>query len=712
MSTINYRTLTYNIDGSLLHRETFYDREYIVCPVVAMVGDSVVWSATAEKPEFVPSSILELSTPGWGYRPVVMNHPQIDGSYVSANSPNVLEGNKFGFVFHPQFINGKLMVEAWLDPLEATNIPEALDVIERLQDGEVVEVSNGQYVILRLEEGESDGQPYYAVWEQILPDHLAMLSRGSIGACSVEMGCGANRVMMMAKKNVNSEKSENKNNDKVNVNSNLNVNANVNLNINGTMMRNCALSQARTPVYSGTETTSWTTPNFTTYIKYLHLENGGPVSVSQCTTELKTKIANHSLLGDPSANNLRELALFPVVNPATGKLNEKALRKVLAYVLAEDDIITQSSLNSAQDIATRLLNSEFGLEVNVANIDDSKNSRSDKNDNDDSKNDKSVNNRSLIQRMMARVSQLLKVESAYDSYRELWDRLYEELRKSVPMFLWLEDIQYSSRHVIYSTNPGGYDDRIYTWQRSYTINDDGVVVTLNDDVVEVKPTTSFELVNNESDSSHDGSVDSVGTPTVNPDASLTTNTSQGTLKTHDCKCQKGENAMANGEDNKVAKVDESESESGSTNDAVTTDTTTSSNTNTTTTPTAPTTTQPEMVQVPKEDLEALRSMAARFKAQESAQRESIINKLKTNSSNKYSEAQLKAKSTDDLIILADSLGVLNSATTANDHSINFLGSRITGASIPVDDEDDKVAPSVPKISDLIKNRGARNINTN
>jgi hypothetical protein len=202
--TYEYRLETYQINGSLLRTEQFNGRDYIVCPVVSMLGDTVVWSVTAPAPEFVPAQVVYIASQGWNYRPVVMNHPQVDGEYVSANSPAVLEQNCFGFVFNADYTDkDQLLVEAWLDPTSAETVgPEAVDVIARLQAGEIVEVSNGQYVIMSMQEGKTiTGQEYYAVWEQVVPDHLAMLGQGSVGACSIEMGCGANRVLVQ-KENV------------------------------------------------------------------------------------------------------------------------------------------------------------------------------------------------------------------------------------------------------------------------------------------------------------------------------------------------------------------------------------------------------------------------------------------------------------------------------------------------------------------------------
>lgn len=445
--------LTALANGSLLRSATLNQRKYIVVPVISMIGDTVVWPVNAPYPEFIPSDVLRTATQSRNNRPVVMNHPQdASGEYISANDPATLEKVAFGFTFNSHFdeTDKRIKSEMWLDPIRASEVgPDATRVIERLEAGEMVEVSEGNFIGIDSNiKGEANGQPYVGVWLWAVNDHLAALDEHSTGACSIEMGCGALRTATKKESNpppsfpkppaptpppapgsgyvsirVNdnfipkiwealSDSFDNfefvlgvggsevvygttpdfletgvvehiyvvdysvigdtvvigkapreidpKSPDYVTMRNRMRANR-TKTSGGYAPLRVAALSQARTPKYTGTETVSWSAPSFSTYVKYLHpgAPGTGPRSVSQCSSDLKQLIAAHSLLGDPSASNLRDLAFFPCVNPATGKLNEKALRAIISGRGSSADIDSKA-LESAQDMARRLLNSEFG----------------------------------------------------------------------------------------------------------------------------------------------------------------------------------------------------------------------------------------------------------------------------------------------------------------------------------------------------------------
>lgn len=123
------------------------------------------------------------------------------------------------------------------------------------------------------------------------------------------------------------------------------------------------LSEARRPRFTGTESTAWTAPTFEDYVAALFEGEDPPARVQDASPALKRAIAAHTLLGDPEADDFRDLSFFPVVNPRTGRLNEQALRAVLGGRAAQADI-PAAARESAQAMARRLLNSEFdaGLE--------------------------------------------------------------------------------------------------------------------------------------------------------------------------------------------------------------------------------------------------------------------------------------------------------------------------------------------------------------
>lgn len=180
-------------DGSKLTTAKLGGVKFLVCPVVALVGDSVVWASDSPYPEFVPAEILHYSVGSWNFRAAVLDHPRNDAGeyYDSANVPEVLERFWFGYCFNARVVKRKLCFDLWLDPKRAEAVG-AGTVITRLKRGEIVEVSIGARVKTREEEGTHNGQDYSAVWEYIDPDHLATLPYGE-GACSIEAGCGAGR---------------------------------------------------------------------------------------------------------------------------------------------------------------------------------------------------------------------------------------------------------------------------------------------------------------------------------------------------------------------------------------------------------------------------------------------------------------------------------------------------------------------------------------
>ncbi len=173
----------------------FDGREHVVVPMVVLIGDSVIRVSNAPGPELVPAAVVAASAPGWNGEPVVMDHPALaDGTPLTANDPKVLEAWSFGRLFNSKFEDNLLQVEAWLDPVRAAQVgPDAERVIERARAGEMVEVSVGAFVDAPARQGMHEGQPYVGVWMDILPDHLATLPEHKVGACSVEMGCGAPR---------------------------------------------------------------------------------------------------------------------------------------------------------------------------------------------------------------------------------------------------------------------------------------------------------------------------------------------------------------------------------------------------------------------------------------------------------------------------------------------------------------------------------------
>ena len=91
--------LALSVDTGEIRREEYDGVEHVVVSAVAVV-EGLMWAQNAPEPEYVPAVAFSKHTDAWNGRPVVLNHPQVDGQLVSANSPAVLEGEMFGILFN------------------------------------------------------------------------------------------------------------------------------------------------------------------------------------------------------------------------------------------------------------------------------------------------------------------------------------------------------------------------------------------------------------------------------------------------------------------------------------------------------------------------------------------------------------------------------------------------------------------------------------
>jgi hypothetical protein len=166
---------------------TFEDRKYLVVPVVALV-EGVIQAMNASTPEFVAAEEYSKFPASWNNRPVVVDHPVVDGEPVSANTPAVLTSHRIGMIFNSSLKKGKLCMEAWIDIERAEKLEP--EMLKRLQEGDPIEISVGLFCETDESTGEFGGKKFAGAWKDLVPDHLALLSKGSTGACSREMGCG------------------------------------------------------------------------------------------------------------------------------------------------------------------------------------------------------------------------------------------------------------------------------------------------------------------------------------------------------------------------------------------------------------------------------------------------------------------------------------------------------------------------------------------
>ena len=175
------------IDGAQVRSHKTADgHEFLIAPVV-MIVEGVLNGELLTEGEFSHHAAA------WNGRPIVLDHPMVDGSPVSANDPAILERAGIGNVFYVESQEGKLRAEAWVDVGRASRTEDGREVVQRLRTGQGIEVSTAYWRDLDAEPGERNGSRYDGVARNLKPDHLAFLLH-DVGACSIDGGCGCPRV--------------------------------------------------------------------------------------------------------------------------------------------------------------------------------------------------------------------------------------------------------------------------------------------------------------------------------------------------------------------------------------------------------------------------------------------------------------------------------------------------------------------------------------
>lgn len=164
--------------------EDHQGRPHIVVPVIMMVEGVHEGSAG---PVYHKADELGKVPGSWNGMPVVVNHPQKDGRFVSANLPDVIDQEIVGRVYNSEMDGDKLRGEVWLDKERLEKIsPQAFEFIN---DGLPLDVSIGVFTEDDYVTGDWNGEKYNAIARNHRPDHLALLPGGE-GACSWDDGCG------------------------------------------------------------------------------------------------------------------------------------------------------------------------------------------------------------------------------------------------------------------------------------------------------------------------------------------------------------------------------------------------------------------------------------------------------------------------------------------------------------------------------------------
>lgn len=169
-------------------RATLEGRPHLVVPAT-ILGEAVLKGAGADgKPLLYTNEENQKSAPAWNHMPIVVDHPNQDGEFVSARSEAWLNARKVGILLNTAHSGKKLKTECWFDEARVKQVDKR--VYDAIIANKQMEVSTG----LGAEEieeasGEFDGVKYEGIPRGYKPDHLAILP-DKIGAFPVSAGGG------------------------------------------------------------------------------------------------------------------------------------------------------------------------------------------------------------------------------------------------------------------------------------------------------------------------------------------------------------------------------------------------------------------------------------------------------------------------------------------------------------------------------------------
>lgn len=167
-------------------RVTHGGRQYLVAPFTGIVQNVL-------NGELVPLEELAKFPESWNGRPVVLGHPQKDGEYISANSPDLL-AQAMGQIHNARLDGDRLRWENWLDIERCQALGgDYLRAMQQIEAGQPTEGSTAYWRDIEAVSGTWQGKDYNGIARNLRPDHYAILLNEP-GACSWSDGCGGPRV--------------------------------------------------------------------------------------------------------------------------------------------------------------------------------------------------------------------------------------------------------------------------------------------------------------------------------------------------------------------------------------------------------------------------------------------------------------------------------------------------------------------------------------
>lgn len=163
----------------------FENQEFLVFP--AIIVKSKVLNGM-----FLPQTeITKFGGQIWEGVIVTLDHPEDnDGFPVSANLREISRKYQIGRLYNIEIIdNSKIKADIYINSSRLQGMSNGGEIYDQIKNGVQMEVSTGYWMDMRFESGEFQGEKYFGIQQNIVPDHLAILSE-NIGACSIDDGCG------------------------------------------------------------------------------------------------------------------------------------------------------------------------------------------------------------------------------------------------------------------------------------------------------------------------------------------------------------------------------------------------------------------------------------------------------------------------------------------------------------------------------------------
>ena len=199
----HYQQIVMNIKPDLVRNDTMMGKSYTVVPMVMMVEGVLAGNCG---PIMYPFAAMSEVPQIWNSKPVVVYHPETNGTHGSACTPDELTVRGIGTIMNAKAVDGKLIAEAWLDPDRIEIVDNR--VADAIENKTTMELSTGLYMDVEDTPGVWNEVEYTGIASNFRPDHLAVLPDIE-GACSIEDGAGFIRVNMKFKNTeVNNELSD------------------------------------------------------------------------------------------------------------------------------------------------------------------------------------------------------------------------------------------------------------------------------------------------------------------------------------------------------------------------------------------------------------------------------------------------------------------------------------------------------------------------